>query len=147
LKNRIAEDTGGQYFTAQTASELVTVLPSIVEDVSTTLVLKDVSLDIQFRFSPNEYSAINADNIFLAGAASYQIPSEGRVTTQKRRQLPSNQGITIRIPVTSFTPIPPGSPPNQTQVRLPCLTTDAVVSYHLGDRQIETRRINQVYVT
>jgi hypothetical protein len=147
LLTRIAQATGGQYITADTAGQLATILPSIVQDVSTTLVLKDVYLDVQFRFGPNEYSAINVDNVILLGADSYQIPSEGRVITEKRRTLPSGQGIEVKIPVTSYVPIPPGSPPGQTQISLPALTALARVWYHLGDGQLRSRQIGQVDVT
>jgi Mg-chelatase subunit ChlD len=147
LQDRIARDTGGQYLPVESADQLATVLPDIVQEVSTTLVLKDVYLDVQFRFGPHEYSAVDADRIVLLGADSYEMPAEGQVITAKRRTLPAGQGISVKIPVTSYMPIPPGSPPDLTHVTLPVFTSEAVVRYHLGDGQPRSRQINQVYVT
>ena len=109
--------------------------------------LKDVYLDVQFQFGPNLYSAIKADGIVLLGTDSCAVPSEDRVITEKRRKLPSGQGILAKIPVTSYLPIPPGSPPDLTQITLPSLTANAVVWYHLGDGEFRKRQIPQVDVT
>ncbi|MFQ5824538.1 MAG: VWA domain-containing protein [bacterium] len=146
LQDRIAGDTGGEYFVAADASQLATRLPAIVEEASNTLVLKDVTLDIQFRMGPNEYSEIDGNNIFLAGSNSYQVfPSH--VTTETRPVLPNNQAITLRIPITAYEPIPSGSPPEVTEIELPSLEPSAELSYHLGDDIIKTKTIPQVIVT
>lgn len=147
LLTEIARDTGGQYITADAAGQLATILPSIVQDVSTTLVLKDVYLDVQFRFGPNEYSEVNVNDIMLFEADSYNMPSEDRIVTEKCRTLPYGRGVLVSIPVTAYLPIPPGSPPDITHVALPTFTSEARVWYHLGDGQLRSQQIGQVYVT
>ena len=146
LQDRIAGDTGGQYFVADDADELSTHLPNIVNEASSFLVLKDVSLDVQFRMGPNEYSEIDDGNIILFGANAFQVFPQN-VTTDPRAELPDNQGVSIKIPVTSHVPIPPGSPPDVTEIDLPSLKPSAKVSYHLGDDIIKTKTIPQVTVT
>ena len=146
LENRIAGDTGGQYFIAVNASQLSTQLPNIVNEASSYLVLKDVWLDVQFRMGTNEYSAIDDANIILSGANEFEVFPQN-VTTLPRALLPSNQGISINIPVTSHIPIPAGSPPDFTEIDLPSLKPSAKIFYHLGDNIIKTKTIPQVIVT
>jgi len=146
LQDRIAGDTGGQYLVATDANQLATHLPNIVNEASSSLVLKEVSLDVQFRMGPNEYSAINDENIISFGVDGFEVFPQN-VTTVPLAELPNNQGISIKIPVTSHVPIPPGSPPDLTEIGLPSLKPTAKVSYHLGDGIIRTKTIPQVTVT
>ncbi len=146
LQNRIAGDTNGEYYVASDAWQLATQLPAIVENVSHTLILKDVVITTRFNMSPNEYSEIDEANIFHSGINTFQaFPSY--VETEAVQTLPFGQMIIINIPITSYEPIPPGSPPDLTEIDLHSLAPDATVQYHLGDNQTITKVIPQVTVT
>jgi len=149
MREVITRETGGTYYPAQTANDITPILTQIVETASHTLVLKNVSISLQYRTSASEYSVLTGDGDITSSPGvnvDASAAGQGLLCTTPIGVLDNSREMSLTSTVTAYQPIAPDDL-STVSVALPCFTPAAQVSYDLGDGNRRTVVVPQVTIT